>query len=93
MEGSTSFENTPPNDQSNHPIGSTSARQQGAARPRNSIPPVNPSSPTIITSPPKLKIWQKLRKRTHDMLKPDRPVGKPPGIFQSLKSILCASCR
>jgi len=92
MEGSTSLEDTPPNDRSNHPIGSTSARQQTAARSRNSIPPINPSSATIITPSSNPKFWQKLRKRTQEMLVPVRPVGKPPGVLESLRSILCASC-
>ncbi|KIM39774.1 hypothetical protein M413DRAFT_446688 [Hebeloma cylindrosporum] len=92
MEGSTTLENNPSNDHSNQPVGSTSARQHTAARTRSSIPPINPSSATIVTAPaPRPKLWHNLRKRTREMLIPARPVGKPPGVLQSLKSILCAS--
>ena len=79
----------------NTPVAATSAREEATARPRNSIPLilVHPSSPTSITSPPNPELWWKLRKRTHDMLIPKRPVGKPPGVLQCLRSIICASCR
>ena len=90
MDGSStvSLENTP--------VGTTSARKGAAAlpkNPRNSIPPINLRSAIIITPPPNPKLWQKLRERTHKLLIPARPVGKPPGVLQSLKSIVCASCR
>lgn len=79
----------------NTPVAATSAREDATARPRNSIPLilVHLSSPTSTASPPNTELWRKLRKRTHDMLIPERPVGKPPGVLQSLRSIICASCR
>jgi hypothetical protein len=79
----------------NTPVAATSAREEATARPRNSIPLilVHPSSPTSITSPPDPELWRKLRKRTHDMLIPERPVGKPPGVLQSLRFIIHASCK